>query len=68
MIVTGTVPPPALAELEDVEVFPYEMSTVLSGQFEDEAGLYRLLARLRSFALEVVEVRRVGRTRPDDVG
>jgi hypothetical protein len=65
VIVSGEVSASTLAELEDVEVFPHETSTVLSGRFKDEAGLYQLLARLRSFALEIVEVRRIAGGRPD---
>jgi hypothetical protein len=65
VVVAGEVLPSTLVELEDVEVFPHEWTTVLSGRFEDQAGLYQLLARLRSFALEVVEVRRVADGQPD---
>jgi hypothetical protein len=56
--VAGAVSPGLLAALEDVEVYPEQLSTVLSGQFRDQAALYRLLSRLRSFALEIVEIRR----------
>jgi hypothetical protein len=56
--VAGVVSPGLLAELEEVEVYPEQLSTVLSGQLRDQAALYRLLSRLRSFALEIVEIRR----------
>ncbi len=35
------------------------MRTVLTGRFADQADLYGFLHRLRSYGLQVVEVRRV---------
>jgi hypothetical protein len=58
VVVSGTVSPALLAELADVQVHDEQMSTVLSGRFSDQAGLYCLLTRLRAFALEIVEIRR----------
>jgi hypothetical protein len=58
VVVSGAVSPALLAELADVEVHPEQMSTLLSGRFSDQAGLYCLLTRLRSFALDIVEIRR----------
>ena len=50
-----------LEELRDVRVAEHEFRTVLSGRFVDQAELYAFLNRLRSYGLEVVEVRRVAR-------
>ncbi len=58
--VSGLVPTQDLLdELGDVEIAEHELRTVLSGRFADQAALYGFLHRLRSFGLEVVEVRRV---------
>lgn len=58
--VTGLVPTQDLLdELGDVEIAEHEVRTVLSARFPDQAALYGFLHRLRSFGLEVVEVRRV---------
>lgn len=53
-----------LDELADVETAEHELRTVLSGRFTDQAALYGFLHRVRSYGLEVVEVRRV----PEAVG
>jgi hypothetical protein len=54
-----------LEELGDVEMTRHEFRTVLSGHFADQAALYGFLNRLRSFGLEVVEVRRVLTDQPN---
>jgi hypothetical protein len=64
--IEGVVPPSVLARLGDVEVSSQEMRTVLTGYFRDQSEVYGFLERLRSYALEVVEVRRVGDTGPSD--
>jgi hypothetical protein len=58
VVVSGAVSPALLTELADVQVHPEQMSTVLSGRFSDQAALYCLLTRLRSYALDIVEIRR----------
>lgn len=65
--IDGLVSPELLAELGDVEVSSQEMRTVLTGQFRDQAEVYGFLERLRAYALEVVEVRRIGAPDPPDV-
>lgn len=56
---SGLVPTDDLLdELGDVEIAEHEVRTVLSGRFADQAELHGFLVRLRSFGLEVVEVRR----------
>jgi hypothetical protein len=58
--INGLVPTKELLEeLRDVEIAEHEFRTVLSGRFVDQAELYAFLNRLRSYGLEVVEVRRV---------
>lgn len=57
--ISGLVPPALLAELGEIEVSSQEMRTVLSGRFQDQSEVYGFLQRLRAFALEVVEVRRI---------
>lgn len=58
--INGLVPTKELLEeLRDVEIAEHEFRTVLSGRFVDQAELYAFLNRLRSFGLEVVEVRRL---------
>ena len=58
--VSGLVPTEQLVdELRGVYIAEHEMRTVLSGHFVDQAALYGFLNLLRSYGLEVVEVRRV---------
>jgi hypothetical protein len=58
--IDGLVPPAVLGRLGDVEVSSQEMRTVLTGHFRDQSEVYGFLERLRAYALEVVEVRRIG--------
>lgn len=55
-----------LEELCDVRVAEHEYRTVLSGHFLDQAELYAFLNLLRSYGLEVVEVRRVARVAAEE--
>lgn len=65
--VNGLLPTERLAdELRVVEIAGHEMRTVLSGHFVDQAALYGFLNLLRSYGLEVVEVRRVSVADPDE--
>lgn len=65
--IDGVVPPALLAKLGDVEVSSQEMRTVLTGHFQDQSEVYGFLEKLRTYALEVVEVRRIGESAlPDD--
>lgn len=63
--INGLVPTALLANLGDVEVSSQEMRTVLTGHFRDQSEVYGFLERLRAYALEVVEVRRIERDPPD---
>jgi hypothetical protein len=57
--INGLVPPELLADLGEVEVSAQEVRTVLSGHFRDQSEMYGFLQRLRVYALEVIEVRRL---------
>jgi hypothetical protein len=58
--ISGLVPTQDLLEaLGHVGAAEHEMRTVLSGTFQDQAALHGFLQQLRSFGLEVVEVRRL---------
>jgi hypothetical protein len=57
--VRGLIPTERLVdELRAVDVAEHEMRTVLTAQFADQAALYGFLNLLRSYGLDVVEVRR----------
>lgn len=64
--VTGNVPDDVLEQLAQVDVTTRELRTALRGRFRDQAELHGFLARLRSFGLEVVEVRRLATPDPGD--
>jgi hypothetical protein len=57
--VAGLVSPQVLQQLPDVQISAQEMRTVLVCRCRDQAELHGVLARLRTFGLEVVEVRRL---------
>jgi hypothetical protein len=57
--VAGLVPNHVLRRFADVEVTSQETRTVLVCRCQDQAELHGFLARLRTFGLEVVEVRRL---------
>jgi hypothetical protein len=57
--VAGLVSPQVLGQLADIEISAQEMRTVLVCRCRDQAELHGVLARLRTFGLEVVEVRRM---------
>ena len=57
--VAGLVPHHVLRQLAGVEVTSQETRTVLVCRCRDQAELHGLLARLRTFGLEVVEIRRL---------
>ena len=57
--VTGAVPSALVDELDAVTLAEQELRTVLVCTLPDQAALHGLLARLRTFGLELVEVRAV---------
>lgn len=56
--VTGTLPPEALLDYEDLTVTVQPAETVLDGRLPDQAALNGLLARLEKFRAQVTLVRR----------
>lgn len=64
--VAGLVPQQVLLELPDVETSSRETRTVLICRCRDQAELHGFLARLRTFGLDVVEVRRLIAGTADD--
>ncbi len=58
--VTGLLPTTeVLDDLGEVEIAGHDLTTVLSGRFDDQAALSAFLRRLRAHGLEVLEIRRV---------
>ena len=65
--INGLVPTEELLDqLGDVRVAEHELRTVLTGHFADQAELYAFLNLLRSYGLEVIEVRRVPRSESEE--
>jgi hypothetical protein len=65
--IDGLVPTEELLDqLGDVRVAEHELRTVLTGRFEDQAELHAFLNLLRSYGLEVIEVRRVPRAESEE--
>jgi hypothetical protein len=65
--IDGLVPTEELRQqLHDISVAEHEFRTMLSGRFVDQAELYAFLNLLRSYGLEVVEVRRLPRAESDE--
>ena len=64
--INGLVPPAVLAEIGEVEACSQETQTILSGDFQDESEVYGFLEKLRTYALEVVEIRRRVSAEPGD--
>ncbi len=56
--VTGTLPPEALLDYEELKVTVQPAETVLDGRLADQAALNGLLARLEIFRARVVLIRR----------
>jgi hypothetical protein len=57
--ITGILPPEALLDFERLTAVVEPVETVLHGPLSDQAALHGLLARLETFGVQVVEVRRV---------
>jgi hypothetical protein len=57
--VVGVLPPEALLDYERLSASVEPVETVLHGPLRDQAALQRLLARLETFGVQVVEVRRL---------
>jgi hypothetical protein len=57
--VSGSVPPEALLDYERLTASVEPVETVLHGPLLDQAALHGLLARLETFGVQILEVRRV---------
>lgn len=57
--VVGVLPPEALLDFERLSASVRPVETVLHGPLRDQAALQGLLARLETFGVEVLEVRRL---------
>ena len=57
--VTGVLPPEALDDFEGLTSAVAPVETVLCGEIADNAALHGLLARLETFRVHVIEVRRL---------
>ena len=57
--VTGVLPPEALLDFDRLTASVEPVETVVHGQIQDQAALNGLLARLETFGVEVVEIRRL---------
>jgi len=68
--VSGVLPPEALLDFEKLTASVEPVETVLHGPLQDQAALKGLLARLETFGVEVLEIRRLHGKAPhaDDEG
>jgi hypothetical protein len=57
--VVGVLPPEALLDFERLTASIEPVETVLHGPLPDQAALHGLLARLETFGVQVLEVRRI---------
>jgi hypothetical protein len=67
--VAGVLPPEALLDFDRLTASVEPVETVLHGPLRDQAALHGLLARLETFGVQVLEVRRLHeRDLPADEG
>jgi hypothetical protein len=57
--VTGVLPPEALLDFDRLTASVEPIETVLHGPLRDQAALNGLLARLETFGVQVLEIRRL---------
>jgi len=57
--VTGVLPPEPLLDFERLTASVEPVETVVHGPLQDQAALHGLLARLETFGVQVIEVRRL---------
>lgn len=57
--VAGVLPPEALLDFERLTASVEPVETVVHGPLQDQSALKGLLARLETFGVEVIEVRRL---------
>jgi hypothetical protein len=68
--VAGILPPEALLDFDRLSASGEPVETVVHGPIQDQAALHGLLARLETFGVQVIEVRRLHEKDPtaDDEG
>jgi hypothetical protein len=64
--VIGVLPPEALLDFERLSASVEPVETILHGPLRDQAALHGLLARLQTFGVQVVEVRRLHDREPQE--
>jgi hypothetical protein len=57
--VAGVLPPEILLDFERLTASVEPVETVVHGPLQDQAALHGLLARLETFGVQVIEVRRL---------
>lgn len=62
--VAGVLPPEALLDFERLTASVEPVETVVHGPLQDQAALHGLLARLQTYGVEVIEVRRLHEQQP----
>lgn len=62
--VTGVLPPEALLDFQQLTASVEPVETVVHGSLRDQSSLKGLLARLETFGVDVLEVRRLHGTAP----
>ena len=62
--VAGTLPPEALLDFDRLTASVEPVETVVHGTLRDQAALTGLLARLETFGVKVLEIRRLHETAP----
>ena len=62
--VAGVLPPEALLDFERLTASVEPVETVVHGPLQDQAALHGLLARLETFGVQVIEVRRLQERHP----
>jgi hypothetical protein len=55
----GVVPPEVLLDFDRLTASVEPVGTVVHGPLQDQAALYGLLTRLETFAVRVIEIRRL---------
>jgi hypothetical protein len=57
--VTGVLPPEALLDFDQLNASVEPVETIVHGPLQDQAALQGLLARLETFGVQVVEIRKM---------
>jgi hypothetical protein len=63
--VTGVLPPEALLDFDRLNASVEPVETVVHGPLQDQAALQSLLARLETFGVQVIEVRKMHERDPE---